>query len=487
MAEITYGAKLKRTEGVEVSGTTFGGSHKKQKAQEKYVEQKKEAAEKQEYELARMSAFEEQESERLSEMADTDKEAWETAKTLVEVKEQARYDGNLGGINLEDGKITPDNNLQGYNIEYYDDGVTPKKILGSQKTYTSDRYGSKITKDNYYANEWNFYEDGSIKSFSKKYDYKDDKGKVGSTSYYSRKIGDQEKWEFKDDDGILSQYNKYDVKKTDDDSWDNKSIFTEQYDDGVKIKQVEREWSNSDRNWKNIKEQDFITGVQKVDTSFTSYAPKVDTDITAGKTVESSRVIYEPHPTQPGATIAKTIIDTFKDGTISIKDSTTGNISYFKTESGQPIHAGQLSIPNLNILSYKEQIEQKMKAGMPVKYSAPVFQRREYTSSVPLTGFQWQPTNFEQQYVSKKTYSAPTIPKINNNNLFYYTKSSRGLKVENNETQGQKGVKPTYFQMAKRWKGPIGGQNIGNKIRDYAGEFKKKTLTQKKKLFQGKI
>src|SRR6056297_2959333 len=88
------------------------------------------------------------------------KKAQETAKK--QFLDKYRYEGELGGLKIKDGRIAPNQDLSRYEVEYYDDGVTPKRILGEKKKYVAKKYGPQKRYDDYYGKEWEFYDDGSI-------------------------------------------------------------------------------------------------------------------------------------------------------------------------------------------------------------------------------------------------------------------------------------------------------------------------------------
>jgi len=74
----------------------------------------------------------------------------------------------------------------------------------------------------------------------------------------------------------------------------------------------------------------------------------------------SSRVIYEPHPTQPGGLVPKTIIDT--TGTsVTVRNVRTGTTSRYSSTT--PIDASEVSIPELGIKSQRETSNKSLERG----------------------------------------------------------------------------------------------------------------------------
>ena len=373
-----------------------------------------------------------------------------------QIEETQKYEGKLGALDFKKGKLKSDQNLNKYKVEYYDDGVTPKKILGNKKIYTAYKYGNSVRdKADYYANQWEFNPDGTIRDYSDKYHYKDSKGDHS----YSYLVSDKQHYHF-GDKGILKTHNKYDNKRIGDNDWDNQNVYTAEYQQGQKAKEYNRQWSNRDRNWYKISTNDYTTGKGYTEGGFMSYAPKVQAPVL------SSRVKYKPHPTQPGGLIPDLLITTYKDGLIKVKDAATKDKAYFVSKTGKPIYAGQVDIPELGISRYKN------------------------TKLNNQLSFVQKPQSYNVLTSVQKPQSFYTPPPPPNVNVFDYR--AFGKKSKENETSNNfMGFMP--FSANNNFFKPrsFGGQNIGNKIKDYASEFKLNQSIKKQKnntnFLKGKI
>ena len=357
--------------------------------------------------------------------------AKKTYERNEQIKQPYRYEGDIAGLKLTKGLIDPNQDLSKYEIEYYEDGITPKTIKAGEKSYVSNVYGESVRdKDNYYQNVWNFDPQGKISQYQQKYDYKDHRGQVGNTSYYSRGVSDKEKWGFSD--GMLASVDKYNTYRTGDNDWSAESYYTGKFDRGQKTLEVDRQWSNKDQNWFKVTEKDYTTGQMYVDQDFMSFAPKPK-----APPVLSSRVIYEEIKTPQGGVIGLrpvTGITTYKDtpeskGLVQIKNFLDNTSNFGYTGNKKQEYAQNISIPELNIKTYDEQREEERARNL---FLLKKNNQTENKQSDYMSNTYNKSANQNQQSVVDNRQS---FLQSQNNNQSYIPKLNMQTLVPLNETQ----------------------------------------------------